>query len=314
MERNQNQQRGLFSSLIGEPELVKTSGLTFSAATFAPLVTAFVFSFVLLISGLAAQDGVQTADWYLYCSYLLNPITFAALTWWLLSWTKTPVQRFVKEQKCSWKYFLIALLMQFGLLSLAELNGLFLQFLGLFGYVSPEINLPSLDSFGFVGVLIVVAVLPAIFEEIIFRGFLLKGMKPFGTLGAVLVCGGLFALYHQNPAQTIYQFCCGAAFAWVAIQAGSILPTVVSHFLNNAYIIIMTKLGIEAFPTPVYIFLLVLEIISFIAAMVLLFLDKKPENGEKDKEGQKRFWLYALPGIALSVVLWLSVLVMGIIG
>lgn len=314
MERNQNQQRGLFSSLIGEPDPVKTSGLTFSAATFVPLIAAFIFSVVLLIGGLVVQEGEPYPDWYLYCSYLLNPISFAALTWWLLSWTEKPVKQFVKEQKCDWKYFFIALLMQFGLLSLSELNGLFLQFLELFGYVSPEINLPSLDGFGFVGVLIVVAVLPAIFEEIIFRGFLLKGMKSFGTLGAVLVCGGLFALYHQNPAQTIYQFCCGAAFAWVAIQSGSILPTVVSHFLNNAYIIVMTKLGVEAFPTPVYILLLVLEIISFIAAMVLLFLDKKSESGEKDREEQKRFWLYALPGIALSAVLWLSVLVTGIMG
>ncbi len=314
MERNQNQQWGLFSSLIGEPDPVKMSGLTFSAATFVPLAAAFLFSVVLLIGGLAVQEGDPYPDWYLYCSYLLNPISFAALTWWLLSWTETPVKRFAREQKCDWKYFFIAILMQFGLLSLSELNGLFLQFLELFGYVSPDINLPSLDGFGFVGVLIVVAVLPAIFEEIIFRGFLLKGMKSFGTLGAVLISGGLFALYHQNPAQTIYQFCCGAAFAWVAIRAGSILPTVVSHFLNNAYIIIMTKLGIEAFPTPVYILLLVLEIISFIAAMVLLFLDKKPENGEKDREEQKRFWLYALPGIALSAVLWLSVLVTGIIG
>lgn len=293
---------------------MKMSGLTFSAATFVPLVAAFLFSVVLLIGGLAVPEGDPYPDWYLYCSYLLNPISFAALTWWLLSWTKTPVKRFAREQKCDGKYFFIAILMQFGLLSLSELNGLFLQFLELFGYVSPDINLPSLDGFGFVGVLIVVAVLPAIFEEIIFRGFLLKGMKSFGTLGAVFVCGGLFALYHQNPAQTIYQFCCGAAFAWVAIRAGSILPTVVSHFLNNAYILVMTKLGVEAFPTPVYILLLVLEIISFIAAMVLLFLDKKPENGEKDREKQKRFWLYALPGIALSAVLWLSVLVTGIIG
>lgn len=291
---------------------MKTSGLTFSAATFVPLVAAFIFSVVLLIGGLVVQEGEPYPDWYLYCSYLLNPISFAALTWWLLSWTKKTVKQFVKEQKCSWKYFLIALLMQFGLLSLSELNGLFLQFLELFGYVSTEINLPSLDGLGFVGVLIVVAVLPAVFEEIIFRGFLLKGMKSFGPLGAVLVCGGLFALYHQNPAQTIYQFCCGAAFAWVAIQAGSILPTVASHFLNNAYIIVMTKLGVEVFPTPVYILLLVLEIISFIAAMVLLFLDKKPENGEKDREEQKRFWLYALPGIALSAVMWLSVLVTGL--
>ena len=49
--------------------------------------------------------------------------------------------------------YLIAFLLQIGLLSLSELNGLFLQFLGKFGYEHTPIVLPSVEGFGFVGVL-----------------------------------------------------------------------------------------------------------------------------------------------------------------
>ncbi len=313
MNHNNKEQRGPFASIIGELTPAKRSGLTFTLAALAPLLLAFAFMAVLLVTGLSAQEGVEQSDWYLYLNYLMVPLSFACIAWGLLRLQKMPIGQAVKAQTCQPKYYLIALLMQFGLLSLAELNTLFLTFLEGFGYQASPILLPSMDGFGIVGVLLVIAVLPAVFEEVIFRGFLLKGMKAFGTLGAVLLCGGLFALYHQNPAQTVYQFCCGAAFALVAVKAGSVLPTILSHFLNNAYIVIMTKLGITAFPTPVYITLLILEIISLVAAMVCLLLDKKPENGDLDKTEKRTFWTFALPGIAYCALAWISVFFAGVV-
>ena len=310
---------GLLSPWIGEPTKAKASGLTYSLATMGATVVAFLFLTVLFITGIALEDGIEKQDWYLYCSYLINPISFALIFFFVLRWLKTPVREEICAQKCAPKYFLIAVLMQFGLLSLSELNTLFLSFLASFGYESTPILLPSLDGFGYVGVLVVVALLPAIFEEIIFRGLLLKGLRPFGTLGMILISGALFSLYHQNPAQTIYQFCCGAAFAFVAVKSGSFLPTVLSHFLNNALIITLAKFGVNQFPMPVYIILLGLEIVSLIAAMVWLFLDKKGGKSSIDelnaaseeKEEKKNFWAFASVGIFICVLSWLSVLLAG---
>ncbi len=300
-------------SIIGEFSPAKSGGLTFTLASLMPVLPASVFMVILLLSGLASQEGVQETDWYLYINYLLTPVSFAAVACLLLRWRKTPVKQAIRKQKCQPKYLLIASLMQFGLLSLSELNALFLEFLALFGYVSPPVELPSMDGFGLVGVLFVIAVLPAVFEEVIFRGLLLKGMKDFSWWQAVLVSGALFALYHKNPAQTVYQFCCGAAFALVAVKAGSILPTVLSHFLNNAYIVIMTKLGVSAFPTPVYVVLLALEAISLLGAVLWLVLDKKEEAQAVEKTERKTFWTFAIPGIAYCGVMWLSVLFSGLL-
>ena len=160
--------------------------------------------------------------------------------------------------------------------------------------------------------LAVVALLPAIFEEIFFRGVLLHGLKNFSQTCAVLLCGALFALYHQNPAQTVYQFCCGAAFALVAIRAKSILPTVLSHFINNAVILILTKFGLTEFSTPVFWTVVTVSTLCLIASLgYLLFIDKEKERQTQNKEEQKRFFLFAAVGIFACAFTWLAVLLLG---
>ena len=230
----------------------------------------------------------------------------------------------VKSLKGSPKYILLGITMQIGLLCLSELNTLFLQLLGYFGYVSAEILLPSMEGVGFVGVLFVVGVLPAVFEEVLFRGILLGGLKSFRPVYAVLLCGGLFALFHQNPAQTLYQFCCGAAFALVALKAGSILPTMLAHFFNNALILILQKFGVNAFPVPAFWAIMITSVLCLVGTLVyLLAFDKKNKDNERvhskskdgkdleDKREKKRFFLTASVGIAVCALTWLGVLIAG---
>ena len=312
-QRNGNK-KGLLTSLIGEATPAKASGLTYSLAAILSVVFAFAFLLAITLFGLA-KEGYENSEWYLYCSYLLTPLTFFAVAWLVLRWSGKSVGEEIRAQACPARYFLLAILLQCGLLCLSQLNGLFLEWLGKFGYEDTPIVLPSLDGVGFVGVLITVAVLPAVFEEIIFRGLLLKGMKSFGVAGAVFLNGALFALYHQNPAQTLYQFCCGAAFAWVAIRAGSILPTVVSHFLNNALIIVLMKFNAAEIQGVALVVVMVVSILCFIASLVWLFFFERGENAptkEVDKAERKPFLLYASVGIATYALTWISVLLTGL--
>ena len=313
MERKQTSKNGVLTSLIGTPTPAKASGLTYSLAAIFSIVVSFLFMIVLIVSGLA-KDGYEEADWYLYCMFLLTPLTFAAIAWFILRWLGESVVAEIRAQACPARYFLIAILLQFGLLCLSQLNDLFLNWLGKFGYEDTPIQIPSLDGFGFVGVLFVIAVLPAVFEEVIFRGLLLKGMKSFGTVGAVLLNGALFAIFHQNPAQTMYQFCCGVAFAFMAIRAGSILPTIVSHFVNNALIIVLMKFNAADIQGTAELVVLIVSILCLIASLVWLFFFDKGKNEpkrEEDKAEIKRFFLYASVGIAMYALTWISVLLTG---
>ena len=290
----------------------KASGWSYSLLAIAITIASFAFLVVFGAIGVNVVE-VSRTDWYLYCSYLVSPLAFGCTVWAVLSMTKTPLQAELKEQTCKAKYFLLAVLLQIGLLSLSELNSLFLEFLSIFGYENAGLSIPSLNGMGFVGVLFVVAVLPAIFEEWVFRGLLLKGMHSFGRVGAVLISGALFALYHQNPAQTVYQFCCGVGFALVALRAGSFLPAVVSHFINNALIITLYKFGVTTFAPPVYIIILCVSVVCLAAALLWLFVfDKQAEKTQENREEQKRFWMGAMLGIVIFGLVWLSVLFKGI--
>lgn len=318
MERKTGQ-----NSLLGELTPEKKSGLVYSAAVAASLLLSFAFVIGILAADFSSPEEYESADWYLYLSFLASPLGFAAVAAIYFVRTKESVKAAVGV--CKPRYYLLAVLLQIGLLSLSELNNLFISFLERFGYVPSEVRIPSLDGGGLFGVLLVVAVLPALMEELIFRGLLLKGLKSFGTAAAVLLCGALFSLYHQNPVQTAYQFVCGAAFAFVALRAGSILPTVLSHFLNNAAIILLAKFGYEEMPSAAALPVIVVSVLCLAASLVWLFLDGRRGAGAKERDGnpaektekerekpdKKGFFLCAAAGIAVCAVVWLSGLFAG---
>jgi len=88
--------------------------------------------------------------------------------------------------------------------------------------------------------LIFIAALPAFIEETAFRGVILQGLRGLGYWPAVLISAALFALFHMNPAQTVYQFLLGIALAITVLETGSLFPGMAIHFLNNAFVILLT--------------------------------------------------------------------------
>ncbi|MBQ3505570.1 MAG: CPBP family intramembrane metalloprotease [Clostridia bacterium] len=305
--KNQREQNK--TSLLGDYTPAKAAGAAFSIASVLPTLLFFVVLIALSLLGLTKQENYAQSDWYLYLSFLMPQIAFFLLLLYVLSYSKKPKSVALKICKCPYKYYVVAILLQIGLLSLSELNSLFLRALEHIGYEGSEILLPSLDGFGFVGVLIVVALLPAVMEEVMFRGVLLSGLRSFKTGWAVVVCGALFSLYHQNPAQTVYQFCCGACFALVVVRSGSVLPTMLSHFLNNAFILVLTKMGVTSFSTPALIAIVIPSAICLLGTLAyLIFFDKNAPERDEDVGEKKRFFKYASLGIAVCAIVWISVL------
>lgn len=303
-----------FSKLLGQPTGAKASGVAFSLAAVIPVILSFVFLVFAAALGGMKEEGYETQDWFLYANFLLPQISFVLVAVFYFAYTGS-FKKTVNAQKCAPKYYLIAVLLQIGLLSLSELNAIFLSFLENFGYTDAGISLPSTDGAGFIGVFFVIAVLPALLEELIFRGAILDGLKTaFGTLGSVLICGALFALYHQNPAQTAYQFCCGTAFALVAVRSGSILPTVLSHFLNNLFVLFMYKFGVTQFSPTVFTVIVCVSVCCLLVSLGwLIFFDKKPDcKQEKEKGNAKRFFLFSAVGIFVCALTWISVLLSGV--
>lgn len=101
----------------------------------------------------------------------------------------------------------------------------------------------NLSNFGMFAVtVLVVAVLPPICEELIFRGVILNGLKKFKPTTAIVLSGLMFAIMHMSIEQTIFQFVLGMVLASVVLITGSLLAAVLLHFFNNFFIVLMTYL------------------------------------------------------------------------
>lgn len=86
---------------------------------------------------------------------------------------------------------------------------------------------------------LVFAVLPAVCEELFFRGFVLSGLRSSmrgrgAEVRAAVVSSVLFAVFHIYPEKWAPTFLMGLVLAFLAIRTGSLLPGIVAHALNNA--------------------------------------------------------------------------------
>ena len=281
---------------------------------FALSLAAILYVLVgLLISVIIAAAHIeQNTPAYLYLNYLAAPIAMTAAMAITLKFKKFPVKK-AYPVKCHPKYFLIALLLIFGLIfSASWIDTGVTEFLKLLGYKPKEMEayLPDLSGGLIVPALLVIAVMPAIFEEGLFRGVILNTCEDgVGTIRTVFIVGFAFSLFHASAEQTVYQFLAGCVFAFVAIRSGSILPSVLMHFINNAIIIVFAACGLLdeggnlIISTGGQIALIVTSAVSFIGGMVWLILDKKPLI-KCTKGSVRAFFVYGSVGIAIMGLMW----------
>lgn len=81
---------------------------------------------------------------------------------------------------------------------------------------------------------IVIAVVPPLVEEMLFRGLLLQSLRRYGDGFAVFASALAFGLYHGNFIQMVFAFLCGIVMGLVAVRTNSLLPSILIHFLNNS--------------------------------------------------------------------------------
>ena len=77
-------------------------------------------------------------------------------------------------------------------------------------------------------------VMPAIAEELLFRGAFQGLMRPCGSAAAIFAPALLFGVLHLDLSQGLTAFACGVFLGWLAERSGSILPGMLLHLVNNA--------------------------------------------------------------------------------
>ena len=87
-----------------------------------------------------------------------------------------------------------------------------------------------------VSVLFVTAVTPAVCEEMLFRGFIYHSMKArYRVSVAIGITAVLFGIYHMSLIRFIPTALAGLIFCCVVYKTGSIYSSMMMHFINNAF-------------------------------------------------------------------------------
>lgn len=85
------------------------------------------------------------------------------------------------------------------------------------------------------------AILPAILEELLFRGVVRAEYSKYGGAAAVLLSSLLFAFLHFSPVRLPLYLFTGIILALTAGAANTILPTVIIHVANNLFVLYFEK-------------------------------------------------------------------------
>lgn len=292
---------GLSERPLGERE----AGIAYSAAAVLPLF----FSLIFALIAPAISPDYETEGWYMLGAYLCSQLAFLAVVAGVCAFTRQSPAKALGFCRCHVKFYLIGFVLVFGMLFGASiLASLFETWMEELGFTLSG----RARSRGHRGVFRREprrrGVIPGILEEALFRGVLLGGEALSALGGGSAGPAALFSLFHQNPAQTVYQFLFGCVFALVVIKSGSLLPAVFMHVLNNAFIIVYQYLGAEPGETASLV-LLIAGLIAAVGGIACLLLCKTPPREERERPRYGIFFLYASLGILYCAAMWALTLV-----
>lgn len=84
--------------------------------------------------------------------------------------------------------------------------------------------------------LFLIAVVPAVCEEFLFRGMIQRGLERLGAGWGIFLSGILFGLFHFDFQRLAAQTLIGLLSAYVVYRTGSIFNGMILHFMNNGLI------------------------------------------------------------------------------
>jgi len=142
------------------------------------------------------------------------------------------------------------------------------------------------DTFGvMIFNVVMISVLPAISEELIFRGVLQKIFYGFFSSGqpAIWITAFLFSALHLQFYGFIPRFILGLVFGYLFFWSGTLWFPVIAHFLNNAVSVVASYIqggeSITALPdTSLWKQLLILPIPVMISVLILLYFRNKSKK------------------------------------
>lgn len=113
-----------------------------------------------------------------------------------------------------------------------------------------------------------------IFEELLFRGVVLRAFSRVNVNFGIIMSAFLFAIFHGNIPQAINAFFVGIVLAYVAVKTGSVILCIILHFCANLNGMIQQIILSKNYLAAI-IYSNVFMIAFLTAAIIILITDRK---------------------------------------
>lgn len=311
-------------------------GLTYTAMywVYVACIALFLFISNVFISGGSISDGVLMMIYFGIRFVIIYPLMYFFIS-------KLPKFE-IKKNKLGVGGFIACIFITYFLMITANIIGIILNSLignatGN-GAVNPLMDV--IDGLSPVAMILFAAVLAPIWEELLFRKFLIDRVVNYGEVTAMLMSGVMFGLYHGNLAQCTYAFAIGCFFAFIYIRTGKIGYTIAIHMIINGFSTFLTKFmldGINISKMQGYLtsgdtegymnfvqehmaalagvaMIGMFVIVAIIVGLVLAIVLRKKfvfEHHEEEIEKGNRFKTAVLnPGMILYMVYWIATVIL----
>lgn len=178
----------------------------------------------------------STKNYTRYLSFALPQIIYIGTIVIYSQWKKVDIFKAMPTKiKIAPTKYLWAILVTIGLFSFALLPNILVSFLINSMGFGTTVTVPSMQNAGDIILgLIIICVMPAIGEEMMFRGLFASSLKNYGGIIIIIFSGLIFSMSHFSSAQTVYQLFLGILLCYIFIKTGNLIFTMLIHFLNNA--------------------------------------------------------------------------------
>jgi len=265
---------------------VNDAGLTFLWAVITPQIIGTIAYVILLLVASSSGETIENLMSQTFITYILLMLTQLSMA--LVYFIYNRKINFVKASKINKptvKNILLCVIIGIvALIGLTPISNLVVGILKNIGLVfSTELPIEINNVWSLLLAIFLVAFIPAIIEELIFRGVILQGLRRFGVWPAILGSAALFSLLHASVVQLTYTFLFGIILAMVVIRTGSIISAMICHFVANASSLIISYFNTaQASELNIDITFAMLAILTAILTFMIVFsIVKNMQNQDK---------------------------------
>ena len=299
---------------------LKDSGNVFLFALILPILVSLVFSMIAnVIAGARGIEASVITDnmWFMTAYSIVLILCYAGIYLVYNKIQKIDFKAINLKFNLKWHTYLIMIVV--GVISLFGIQyfiSIIDDLLISLGYNMAKTNITSWGTF-FLSVF-VMAILPAIGEELIFRGIILNGLRTrFNDIASIFISAILFALMHQNLQQLIYPFLLGSIMAWAVVRSGSLISSVVIHFTNNFLVVLLTFIqnmtGWSVALPREWWFYLIAIVLLLLTILSIFLLDRyyfKHKSKDKIEKENGKIPIVFYVSIGISVLFFLIFTIM----